>query len=130
MQIENKVVVLPKTILLITIMAQRNEVILVGRIKDKVKYALSQTGNEYVYFLLDVENQTHASEVAAQYYQTLHVTCFKRPVTKYLKNVEAKGGNIVIVFGYVGSFTNEIKGKYLIQNTIIAKEIFVVKTKA
>ena len=112
------------------IMAQRNEVILVGRIKDKVKYAMSQTGNEYSYIILDVENQNNASEVVAQYYQNLHVTCFKRPVVKYLKTVEAKGGNIVIVFGYVGSFTNEIKGKYLIQNTIIAKEIFVVKTKA
>ena len=111
-------------------MAQRNEVILVGRINDKVKYALSQSGNEYVYFLLNVENQNNPNEVAAQYYQNLHVTCFKRPVVKYLKTVEAKGGNIVVIFGYVGSFSNEIKGKYMIQNTIIAKEIFVVKTKA
>lgn len=110
------------------IMAQRNEVILVGRIKDKVKYALSQTGNEYVYFSLEVENQNNATEFAAQYNQVLHVTCFKRPVVKYLKTIEAKGGNIVVIFGYVGSFMNEIKGKVLLQNTIIAKEIFVVKT--
>lgn len=111
-------------------MAQRNEVILVGRIKDRLKYSMSQTGNEYVYFSLELENQNNAGEVDRQYYQTLHVTCFKRPVVKYLKSVEAKGGNIVIIFGYVGSFSNEIKGKYMIQNTIIAKEIFVVKTKA
>ena len=126
MQIQNRFVVLQ---IFLIVMAQRNEVILVGRIKDKVKYALSQTGNEYVYFSLDVENQNNVGEFSAQYYQVLHVTCFKRPVVKYLKNIEAKGGNIVIIFGYVGSFTNEIKGKLLIQNTIIAKEIFVVKTK-
>lgn len=125
MQIENIFVVLQ---IFLMIMAQRNEVILVGRIKDKVKYALSQTGNEYVYFSLEVENQNNATEFAAQYNQVLHVTCFKRPVVKYLKTIEAKGGNIVVIFGYVGSFMNEIKGKVLLQNTIIAKEIFVVKT--
>lgn len=110
-------------------MAQRNEVILVGRIGKNMKFAMSQSGNEYVYFMLEVENQTHQGEWDNEYYQTLHIMCFKRNVIKYLKDVCARTGNIVIVFGYASSYLNEIKGKSMLQNSINATEVFVVKTK-
>ena len=110
-------------------MAQRNEVILVGRIGRVMKFAMSQSGNEYVYFALEVENQTHQGEWEKEYHQTLHIMCFKRPVVKYLKDVGAKQGNIVVLFGYASSFMSEIKGKDVLQNSINATEIFVVKTK-
>ena len=110
-------------------MAQRNEVILVGRIGKVVKFAMSQSGNEYAYFMLEVENQNHSQEWESEYYQTLHIMCFKKPVVKYLKDVGAKSGNIVIIFGYASSFLSEIKGKQVLQNSINATEIFVVKTR-
>ena len=110
-------------------MAQRNEVILVGRIGKNLKFAMSQSGNEYAYFTLEVENQTHQGEWDKEYYQSLHIMCFKRPVVKYLKDVGARSGNIVVIFGYASSYKSEIKGKELLQNSINATEVFVVKTK-
>ena len=113
-------------------MAQRNEVTLVCRIGQVVKFAKSSSGNEYAYFMVEVENQTNAAIVGDrdnEMHQTLHVMCFRRQVIKYLKDIEAKTGNIIVVFGYIGSYLSEIKGKTVLQNTINATEIYVVKTK-
>lgn len=110
-------------------MKQRNDVILVGRIGQRLKYALSSSGNEYAYFAMEIENQTHSSEWSSEYNQILHIMCFKRNVVKYMKAVNAHPGNIVVVFGYCSSFSSEIKGKELLQNAINATEIYVVKTK-
>ena len=114
-------------------MAQRNEVTLVGRVGQVVKFAKStKSGNEYIYFMVEVENQTNAAIVGDrdnEMHQTLHVMCFRRQVIKYLKDVEIKTGNIVVIFGYVGSFLSEIKGKTVLQNSVNAIEIFVVKTR-
>ena len=113
-------------------MAQRNEVIIVGKIGQVIKYDKSKSGNEYAYFLVDVENQKNAVNVGgweSEMHQSLHVMCFKRQVLKYLKNVEAKTGNFVVIFGYVGSFVSEIKGKTMLQMSINATEIYIIKTK-
>lgn len=111
-------------------MAQRNEVILVGKIASTgVRYKMSKSGNEYLYFTIELENQTHSNEWESEYFQRLHIMCFKRPVVKYMKNLKAKGGNFVVIFGFAGSFSSEIKGKQLLQNCINATEIYVIKTK-
>lgn len=114
-------------------MAQRNEVTLVCRIGNVVKFAKStKSGNEYAYFMVEVENQNNAKKVGDwehEMHQTLHVMCFKQPVIKYLRDIQAKKGNIIVVFGYIGSYLSEIKGKTVLQQTVNATEIYVVKTK-
>lgn len=110
-------------------MKQRNDLILVGRIGRILKYSMSKSGNEYAYFLMEIENQTHSSEWESELQQTLHVMCFKQNVVKYMKKVGAKTGNIVIIFGFVASFQSEIKGKQVLQNSVNATEVYIVKTK-
>lgn len=107
-----------------------NDVTLVGKIGYNYKIAKASSGNEYVSFALEIEARENAKEYDSNYHQTIHVTCFKKPVIEYLKRIKAKQGNHAVVFGFVSSFPTEIKGKKVFVNTINAREILIAKTKS
>lgn len=111
-------------------MADRNQVTLIGRIGDAFKTGKTQNGSSYIWFPLNLEARANANSTDNNYYQTLHIMCFKKVVIDYLKRVDAHNGNTVIIFGFVSSFSNEVRGKRVIANAINANEIYVVKTKA
>lgn len=103
-----------------------NQFTLIGRIGSSFKYAKAQSGNTYAYFSLEVEPRALAKE--NDYRQILHVMVFNKKIIDYMKAVEAKRGNRVVVVGYCSSFSNEVNGKMIISNTINAKGVFVIKT--
>ena len=106
-----------------------NSVVLIGRIGSVFKYAKSQNGNVYSYFSLEIEDKENAKdEMERNFYQIVHVMCFRKKVVEYLQKVGAKSGNRVVVIGYISSYSSELKGKKLISNGVCARDIFVVKT--
>lgn len=111
-------------------MADRNNLTLIGRIGGAFKEGKTQNGGSYIWFPLDIESRSNATSTENNYYQTLHIMCFKKPVIDYLRRVNAHSGNTVVIFGFISSFPSEIKGKSLIVNAVNANEIYVVKIKA
>ena len=108
----------------------RNEIILVGRIGAKIKSGTTVNGDAYIWMPIYIENNRNANTTDNNRYQNINVMCYKPNVIKYLDKVHAHRGSKVIVFGFVSSFSKEIKGKEIIANAINANEILVIKTKA
>lgn len=107
----------------------KNQVILQGRISSLVKQGKTQTGGEFLYFGLNIEAKANASSTDNNYHQTLKVMCFKPKVIKYLQDLKVHSGMHCIVFGFVSSFMDEIKGKQMLMNAINANEVFIIQTK-
>ena len=107
----------------------RNDIRLVGRIGERIKTGRTQNGGEYVWFPLEIEARANASSTENNFRQKIHVMCFKKPVIDYLRRVELKQGQGVVIFGFVSAFPSEIKGKSILVNAINANEIYVIKTK-
>lgn len=107
----------------------RNECVFVGRVSGAFKESIANNGSPYIWFLLDVVNKANANSTLNNYHQHINIMCFKPKVIKYLKNVGLKGGNTVIIFGFVSTFNSEVHGKNIISNGINANEIYVVKTQ-
>lgn len=107
----------------------KNECCLIGRINSPIKESKTQTGNPYIWFLLELEAKANATSTENNYHQKLNVMCFKKNVITYIKNVNAHIGNQVIVFGFISSFVTTIKGQQLISNAINGNEIYVIKTR-
>ena len=82
-----------------------------------------------MWFTLNVETRANANSTENNYYQTLHIMCFKKVVIDYLKRVNAHSGNTVIIFGFLSSFIDEARGKRSLVNAVNANKIYVVKTK-
>lgn len=107
----------------------RNQLTLVGRVGERMKYDRGTNGKEYVYFPLLVNPKSNAKEFDRNHYQFIHVMCFQQKVIDYLKMVDMKQNSLVIVFGFISSYQSEIKGKQVIENGVLANEIYVVKIK-
>lgn len=108
----------------------RNNLTLVGRIGNTIKRGKNVSGGEYVWFPLYIENTLGATSVEANYHQGINVMVFKQNVIKYLDKVKAHQGNTVIIFGFVSSFSQEIKGQKIVCNGVNANEVYVVKTRS
>ena len=107
----------------------RNDIRLVGRIGEIIKSGKTQSGGEYIWFPLEIEARANATSTDNNYHQKIHIMCFKKMVIDYLRRVNVKQGNTVVIFGFVSSFPSEIKGKDILVNAINANEIYVVKTR-
>lgn len=107
----------------------KNECVFIGRIGSKIKKGRTQNGDTYIWLLLQIESAANANSTENNYHQKVHIMCFKKPVIDYLERVEAHTGNRIVIFGFVSSFPDEVKGKAVIVNAINANEIYVIKTK-
>lgn len=107
----------------------RNECVLVGKMGAYYKEGVAQNGSRYLWFTIELETKGDAIS-SAYTRQSINILCFRQKVVEYLKRVKLTQGNTIIVFGFINSFQNVIKGKYLATNSVNANEIYVVKTKA
>ena len=107
----------------------RNDCRLVGKIGSVLKEGKTQNGQTYIWFALNIEARSNANSTENNYRQSIHVMCFKKNVVDYLKRVKAHQGNTAIVFGFISSFPDEIKGKAVTVNAINANDIYIAKTK-
>jgi len=110
-------------------MANRNQLTLVGRIGAAFKEGKTQAGGTYIWFPLEVESKQTANSTENNQRQSIHIMCFRKPVIDYLKSVKAHSGCIVIIFGFISSFPDEVKGKAVRVNAVNANEIYVVQTR-
>lgn len=107
----------------------RNDCRFVGRIGSSFKEGKTQNGGSYIWFPLELEAKANASSTDNNFRQSIHIMCFKKHVIDYLKRIRAHQGNTVVIFGFVSSFPDEIKGKNVVVNAINANEIYVVQTR-
>ena len=107
----------------------KNIVILQGRIGSVLKEGKTQNGNTFMYFGLDIESKANANSTDNNYRQTLKIMCFKTRVIEYLRKVKAHTGTTVIVFGFMSSFMDEIKGKSMLVNALNANEVLCIMTR-
>ena len=95
-----------------------------GRVGKPPKYARSESGVEYVSFSIEETSQ----EAYRGNYAILHFSCFSKKVLDYLKRVEFKQGNIVVVVARTDYFPEEVKGKTIYRMGLNATKVLVVKT--
>lgn len=107
----------------------RNDCRFVGRIGSPIKKDKTQNGDDYMWFLLELESRANATSTENNYRQQINIMCFKGNVIKYLERIHAHQGNTVVIFGFVSAFPTEINGKQIVANGINANEIYVVQTK-
>jgi len=110
-------------------MADHNNLILVGRVGGKMKKGKSSSGGSYLWFPIEIENAQGATSTDNNFHQGINVMCFKPKVLEYLERVGFKVGNRVVIFGFVSSFRQEIKGKAIVSNAVNATEVYVIKTQ-
>lgn len=108
----------------------RNEVVLVGRIGEKIARKKTVHGQEYVWFPLEVENRKAAKGSANNYHASINVMVFSPALIQYLEKVKLKTGNTVAVFGFISSYKQEKKGSVQYMNGINADDIIVKKTRS
>lgn len=106
-------------------MTHINNVTLVGRI-GSCKFSKTVTAKEFVYISLEVDVRPTADSTP---HSTIHVRCFKPNVVKYLRDVGAREGHPAIVFGSTSSYSSEFKGQNVLNNVIIATDIYIIKTQ-
>lgn len=108
----------------------RNNLTLVGKVGNKIKRAKNVNGGEYAWFPLYIENTSGATSVEANFHQGINVMVFKPNVLKYLDKVKLKQGNNVVIFGFISSFKQEVKGQTIVCNGVNANEVYVIKTRS
>ena len=108
----------------------RNLMILVGRIGGVIKKGKTVNGQTYIWMPVLIHNKDGATSTSNNFEQNLNVMCYKPAVIKYLEKVNAHTGDNVIIFGFLSSFKQEIKGKEIVANAVNGIEIYIIKTKS
>lgn len=108
-------------------MADRNNLTLVGRIGSKIKKGKTSNGDKYMAFLLEIESRDTSNSSVNNYHQFISVRVFRAPVIKYLEKLEAKLGTHVVVFGFISSYQDEIKGKKITANSVNGNEVYIIR---
>lgn len=108
----------------------RNEVVLVGKVGEKIKRCKTVHGQEYIWFPFEVENRKAANGATYNYHASINVMVFSQPLIKYLEKVRLKTGNTAVVFGFISSYVQEKKGSTLYMNGINADDVIVKKTRS
>jgi hypothetical protein len=107
----------------------KNQLILQGRIASPFKEGKTQNGDNYMWFLFEIESRANATSTENNYHQKLNVMCFKPKVIQYLHRMKAHQGCVCVIFGFISAFLNEIKGKSLVTNAVNANEILLIQTR-
>jgi hypothetical protein len=107
----------------------KNIVILQGRIGSVVKEGKTQNGNMFLYFGMDIESRSNATSTENNYKQTLKVMCFKPKVIEYLRKLKVHSGMHCIVFGFMSSFMDEVKGKPMLVNALNCNECYIIQMR-
>lgn len=107
----------------------RNELILVGRVGAAMKKSKTVSGGSYLWMPIEIENTQGATSTDNNFHQGINVMCFKPRVIEYLEKVGCRVGSRVIIFGFVSSFKQEVKGQTIVSNAVNANEIYVIKTQ-
>lgn len=110
-------------------MADRNQLTLVGKIGGAFKEGKTKNGEAYIYFSLELQARQTQNSTENNQDQLLHIMCFRRAVIDYLRKVKAHTGNVVVIFGFITSFPDEVNGKAVRVNAINAHECFVIQTR-
>lgn len=107
----------------------RNDCRFVGRIGEHMKHGKTVNGEPYMYFDLEIESRANANSTDNNYHQNIPIMVFKKAVIDYLQRLKAHRGTHVVVFGFVSTYTDEVRGITLKSNGINCSECYVVQTK-
>lgn len=107
----------------------RNDCRFVGRIGQRRKEGKTVKGEPYMYFEMDIESRFNSTSTENNYRQSIPIMLFKKNVIDYLKRLNVHTGTPIIVFGFVSTYTDELKGITLKSNGINASEVYVIKVK-
>lgn len=100
-----------------------------GVVDSEVKYDKTVNGEQYAWFALSIENRQAANSTDSNRYQNVSIMVFQKKLIEYMKSVRLKRNDLCVVFGWVSSFSREIKGKNYAVNGVNATQVFAVKTK-
>lgn len=110
----------------------KNIVILNGIIGDDYKYGKTQECKEYATFSLCINSfyKEMADSTERTHSQTfIRIFVYDKQMVEYLHKVNAKRGNRCSVFGRLVSFKNEYKGNTFMTNSVVCRDIEIIKTK-
>lgn len=107
----------------------RNDCRFVGRVGDRMKKGTTVNGEPYMYFEMEIESRFNATSTDNNYHQSIPIMVFKKAVINYLEKLNIHRGMPVVVFGFVSTYTDELKGITLKSNGINASEVYVIRTK-
>lgn len=107
----------------------RNDCRFVGRIGEHMKKGTTINGEPYMYFDMNIVSKFNANGAQNNYEQNIPIMVFKPAVIKYLEKLNAHRGTPIVVFGFVSTYTGELKGITLKSNGINANEVYIIKVK-
>lgn len=113
-------------------MKDTNIVILAGRIGENVKTGTAANGNRYCTFILEVDaySRDMHDNTERDYSKTLiRIFVYDKSLLNYLERVGIKQGNFAQVLARLNSHKTEVGGKNIIQNSVIARDISIIKTQ-
>ena len=113
-------------------MKDTNIVILAGRVGENVKFGTATNGNKYCTFILEIDAYSRDMHDSTErdYSRTLvRMFVYDKPMLAYLERVGLKQGNFVQVLARLNSHKTEVGNKNIIQNSVIVRDISVIKTK-
>ena len=109
-------------------MADRNNLTLVGKVGSAVKKGKTTNGDDFMAFLLEIESRDTANSSANNRHQFISVRVFRAPVIRYLEKLNIGLGTHLVVFGFVSSYQDEVKGKKLTALSVNGQEVYVIRT--
>lgn len=107
----------------------RNDCRFVGRIGEKMKKGKTVNGEPYMYFDMNITSKYNANSTENNYEQNIPIMVFKSVVIKYLEKLKVHIGTPIVVFGFVSTYTDELRGITLKSNGINANEVYVIQTR-
>lgn len=113
-------------------MKDTNIVILAGRVGENVKFGTAQNGNKYCTFILEVDAYSRDMHDSTErdYSKTLvRIFVYDKVQLAYLERVGIKQGNFVQLLARLNSHKTEVGNKNIIQNSVIVRDISVIKTQ-
>ena len=113
-------------------MLDKNIVFLEGLIGDDYRYGKTQDGKEYATFSLCCNSfmRDMADSTERTHSQTyVRIFIYDKKQVGYLKKVDAHRGMRVSIFGRLSSFKNDYKGISFMTNSVICRDIGIIKTK-
>lgn len=116
-------------------MKDKNVVILEGLVGDSVSDKKSNSGTEFITFMLCVNGSIGTDTWMSrsddrEHSQTL-IRCFvyDRRLIEYCRDTKLRRNKRVSVFGKLQSYRSEIKGQPIVSLVVVVRDIGIIKTK-